>query len=117
MSLSAPLQALQRLPQSLLVGIVRAYRLLLSPSLGSACRFTPSCSLYTLQALQQHGALGGSYLGASRIVRCHPWCDGGPDDVPAQIRPPQLLTRWLDARAARHDSAISHPSPVSKTLL
>ncbi len=80
-----PLRWLVRLPQALLVGLVRGYRLLLSPSLGSACRFEPSCSAYALQALQQHGAAGGSYLTLRRLVRCHPWCDGGHDPVPAQL--------------------------------
>ena len=73
------------LPQSFLIGLVKAYRLLLSPSLGSACRFEPSCSAYSLQALQQHGAAGGSYLTLHRLVRCHPWCDGGTDPVPATL--------------------------------
>ena len=73
------------LPQFFLIGLVKAYRLLLSPSLGSACRFEPSCSVYSLQALQQHGAAGGSYLTLHRLARCHPWCDGGIDPVPATL--------------------------------
>ena len=73
------------LPQTFLIGLVKAYRLLLSPSLGSACRFEPSCSVYSLQALQQHGAAGGSYLTLHRLARCHPWCDGGIDLVPATL--------------------------------
>lgn len=77
-----PLVVLVRLPQTLLIGLVKAYRLLLSPWLGSACRFEPSCSAYSVQALQQHGAAIGSYLTLRRLVRCHPWCDGGMDPVP-----------------------------------
>jgi uncharacterized protein len=73
---------LLRLPQGVLIGLVKGYRLLLSPSLGSACRFEPSCSAYSLQALQQHGAAVGSYLTLRRLARCHPWCDGGMDPVP-----------------------------------
>jgi uncharacterized protein len=73
------------LPQTLLIGLVKGYRLLLSPSLGSACRFEPTCSVYSLQALQQHGAAGGSYLTLHRLARCHPWCDGGIDPVPATL--------------------------------
>ena len=114
------LHSLLRLPQSLLVGLVRGYRLLLSPSLGSSCRFTPSCSIYALAALQQHGAVGGSYLAAVRIARCHPWCDGGIDEVPAQLRAPQLFSRWLRASpssSANTLSSVSQPSPLSKTLL
>ena len=59
-----------------LISGVKAYRLLLSPWLGSSCRFEPTCSAYALQALEQHGALAGSYLMVSRIARCHPWCQG-----------------------------------------
>lgn len=73
---------LLRMPQTLLVGLVKGYRLLLSPCLGSACRFYPSCSAYSLEALQQHGAAVGSYLTVCRLARCHPWCDGGMDPVP-----------------------------------
>ena len=72
-----------RLPQQMLIGLVKAYRLLLSPWLGSACRFEPTCSAYSLQALQQHGAVRGSYLTLRRLVRCHPLCDGGHDPVPS----------------------------------
>jgi len=68
--------------QRLLIGLVRGYRLLLSPWLGSACRFEPTCSAYALQALQQHGAATGSYLTLRRLVRCQPWCAGGHDPVP-----------------------------------
>jgi putative membrane protein insertion efficiency factor len=74
----------------LLMALVRGYRLLLSPSLGSACRFEPTCSLYALQALEKHGAGVGSYLTARRLVRCHPWCAGGPDPVPEKA--PRLFT-------------------------
>ena len=74
--------SLLRMPQGVLIGLVKGYRLLLSPALGSACRFEPSCSAYSLQALQQHGAAVGSYLTLRRLARCHPWCDGGMDPVP-----------------------------------
>jgi len=66
----------------LLVGAVRAYRLLLSPWFGSACRFEPTCSVFALGALNQHGAAAGTYLAARRVLRCHPWCEGGIDPVP-----------------------------------
>ena len=70
------------LAQRTLIGVVKAYRLLLSPWLGSACRFTPTCSAYGLQALQEHGAAAGAYLTLARIARCHPLCAGGHDPVP-----------------------------------
>jgi len=66
-----------------LIRLVQAYRLLLSPWLGSACRFEPTCSIYALQALEMHGAGLGSYLTLRRLTRCHPWCAGGVDPVPA----------------------------------
>lgn len=68
----------------LLMALVRGYRLTLSPWIGSACRFEPTCSAYALEALGQHGAAAGSYLTLRRLARCHPWCDGGHDPVPAQ---------------------------------
>ena len=73
------------LPQTVLIGLVKAYRLLLSPCLGSSCRFEPSCSVYSLQALHQHGAVRGSYLTLHRLARCQPWCDGGTDPVPSTL--------------------------------
>ncbi len=111
---------LLELPQRALIVLVQGYRLLLSPSLGSACRFTPTCSLYALNALKQHGAAGGSYLAATRIVRCHPWCDGGLDAVPEHIAAPKLFSRWL--RTADHylpadAQSAERPTSVSKTLL
>ena len=78
--------------QRLLIGIVKGYRLVLSPWLGSACRFAPTCSVYSLEALDRHGAAAGAYLTVARIARCHPWCEGGHDPVPDA--PPRLFTRW-----------------------
>ncbi len=64
-----------------LIGLIQAYRWLLSPVLGSHCRFYPSCSAYGVEALRVHGGLRGSWLLARRIVRCHPWHAGGFDPV------------------------------------
>ena len=61
---------------------VRAYRLLLSPWVGHACRFQPTCSAYALEALERHGALRGGWLTLRRIGRCHPWGGWGHDPVP-----------------------------------
>ena len=61
---------------------VRAYRLLLSPWVGHACRFQPTCSAYALEALSRHGALRGSWLALRRLGRCHPWGGDGFDPVP-----------------------------------
>ena len=70
------------LPQRALIFLVRGYRLFLSPWLGSSCRFEPTCSAYSLQALQKHGAAVGAYMTLTRLARCHPFCEGGHDPVP-----------------------------------
>jgi hypothetical protein len=68
--------------KTLLITLVKGYRLLLSPWLGSSCRFEPTCSVYGLEALDRFGAAKGGYLMLARIGRCHPWCEGGLDPVP-----------------------------------
>jgi putative membrane protein insertion efficiency factor len=66
----------------LLIALIRLYQLLISPGLPASCRFTPSCSQYTLDAVRRYGALKGAWLGVRRLVRCHPWHPGGYDPVP-----------------------------------
>ncbi|QEL11102.1 membrane protein insertion efficiency factor YidD [Kushneria phosphatilytica] len=66
----------------LLVGVVRLYQYGISPLMGPRCRFWPSCSQYTVEALQAHGVCRGSWLALRRISRCHPWHEGGVDPVP-----------------------------------
>jgi hypothetical protein len=73
---------MKRMMTSLVVLLIRGYRLLLSPLLGRHCRFHPSCSEYALEALQRHGLWKGSRLALRRIGSCHPWHDGGFDPVP-----------------------------------
>jgi putative membrane protein insertion efficiency factor len=97
-------------PARALMALVRGYRLLLSPWLGNACRFEPTCSRYSLAALERHGALAGSYLTLHRLLRCHPLCAGGHDPVPDN--PPRLFTRLVcpspaPARAASSSSSES----------
>ncbi len=87
---------LSRLPQRGLIALVRGYRFALKPWLGNACRFEPTCSAYALEALERHGAAAGTYLAARRILRCHPWCDGGCDPVPAA--PPPLFAPFSKTR-------------------
>ncbi|HEY0061391.1 MAG TPA: membrane protein insertion efficiency factor YidD [Telluria sp.] len=67
---------------TLLVWILRAYQLVLSPMLGQRCRFYPSCSHYAIDAIKTHGAARGSWLTVRRVGRCHPWNEGGFDPVP-----------------------------------
>ena len=65
-----------------LIGLVRAYQVVLSPVMGGACRFEPSCSNYMIEALKTHGAVKGTLLGLWRILRCHPFGAHGYDPVP-----------------------------------
>jgi hypothetical protein len=62
--------------------LLRGYQYAISPLLGRSCRFYPSCSDYTVEAIERHGALRGSVLGFKRVMRCHPWHPGGFDPVP-----------------------------------
>jgi len=68
--------------RGLLIALVKAYRLLLSPFLGRHCRFEPTCSCYSIEALERYGALRGSWLTVRRLLRCHPFSPGGYDPVP-----------------------------------
>jgi putative membrane protein insertion efficiency factor len=65
-----------------LMGIIRIYQLVVSPLLGPRCRFHPSCSCYAHTAIERYGVLRGSWLGAKRLFRCHPFSEGGYDPVP-----------------------------------
>ena len=67
--------------KSLCLALIRVYRRYVSPMLPPSCRFTPSCSLYTLQALEKYGLLKGGFMGARRLLRCHPFSEGGYDPV------------------------------------
>ena len=87
------LAGLLQMPRRLLVLLVRLYRLLFSAWLGNVCRYHPSCSQYALDALQRHGALGGTALSAWRVLRCNPWCLGGCDPVPQDPPWRGLFTR------------------------
>ncbi|RMF18201.1 MAG: membrane protein insertion efficiency factor YidD [Gammaproteobacteria bacterium] len=69
-------------PARLLLGLIRLYQLTLSPFIGRQCRFWPTCSEYGMDAIRVHGALKGSVLTVRRLLRCHPWSEGGEDPVP-----------------------------------
>ena len=69
-------------PRRGVILLIRGYQRFISPGLPPSCRFTPSCSQYTLEAVQRYGVVRGGWLGVRRIVRCHPWNPGGFDPVP-----------------------------------
>ena len=68
--------------KKLLMGLVRGYQLPISPFMGNNCRYTPSCSEYTLEAMDKHGPFKGIWMGLKRVGRCHPFHEGGYDPVP-----------------------------------
>jgi len=68
--------------KSLLIGLIRLYRRVLSPWIGQQCRFEPTCSRYAEQAIELYGSWHGSWLAIRRVLRCHPLCAGGHDPVP-----------------------------------
>jgi uncharacterized protein len=72
-----------RLGRAPLLLLIRAYQLFLSPLLGPACRFSPTCSAYAAEAIERFGAIKGGYLAVRRILRCHPFARAGLDPVPA----------------------------------
>ena len=67
--------------------LIRGYQFTLSPLLGQSCRFHPSCSHYAHEAIGRFGAIKGSGLAAHRLLRCHPWAEGGFDPVPDATAP------------------------------
>lgn len=68
--------------RTVLIALIRAYQLCISPLLGPHCRFYPSCSQYAREAFERHGVWYGGWLAIRRVLRCHPWHAGGVDLVP-----------------------------------
>lgn len=87
---------LERALSAALVRLISAYQYLLSPWLGNACRYWPTCSEYAREAIEVHGPVQGSVLAAKRLCRCHPYGRGGVDPVP-----PPIDTRCRRDRAER----------------
>jgi putative membrane protein insertion efficiency factor len=71
--------------KKIFIGLIRGYQKFISPLFPPSCRYYPTCSNYSVQAIQKHGAIKGSIMGISRILRCHPFVKGGYDPVPEQF--------------------------------
>lgn len=72
--------------RKIIIGLLRAYQLLISPIIGPSCRFYPSCSEYAIEAVKSHGIFKGCFLAVRRVLRCHPGCEGGLDPVPEKTK-------------------------------
>lgn len=77
-----PIYDLTAAPKRTALGLIRLYQLTLSQAIPHSCRFTPTCSQYTFEAIEKHGLVKGVWLGAQRLARCHPFNPGGFDPVP-----------------------------------
>ena len=74
------------LAATLTIGLLRGYKLLVSPMFAGSCRFLPSCADYAREAVEVHGVVAGGWLAARRLARCHPLCEGGHDPVPSRLK-------------------------------
>jgi uncharacterized protein len=72
----------KKIIESLLIGAIKGYRKIISPMLPSSCIYTPTCSVYAEDAIKKHGIVRGLRLAARRLLRCHPFKQGGYDPVP-----------------------------------
>lgn len=82
LSTSDPLASVALIPRNVVLAALHGYRATISHLYGDVCKYYPSCSAYAVGAVQQHGVLKGAALTAARLARCHPWAQGGIDDVP-----------------------------------
>lgn len=76
---------IRKLGERVLILPIKFYRASISPMLPAACRFTPTCSQYAIEAIETHGAVKGSWLAIRRLGRCHPWGGTGYDPVPPKF--------------------------------
>ncbi len=84
--------------RTVLIGLLKAYRAVISPLYGSVCKYYPTCSAYALEAVSVHGAWRGTGLAMRRIAHCHPWSLGGYDPVPGT----QAAADWATEQRTSH---------------
>jgi uncharacterized protein len=100
----------------LLLGLIRAYQRWISPVRPPTCRFTPSCSVYAVTAVERHGALRGGWLATRRLLRCGPWHPGGHDPVPPAVEQRGPATprggAGLAQRATSTRAGVPAPTPT-----
>ncbi len=75
-------QELRKIASALPLALLKFYKLCISPYLGNHCRYTPTCSVYAMEAIQKYGIIKGGWLALKRLLRCHPWGGSGYDPVP-----------------------------------
>ncbi|MDY6327259.1 MAG: membrane protein insertion efficiency factor YidD [Bacteroidales bacterium] len=75
-------KAVSHVVSSILIGLIRLYQVTLSPLIGRACRYTPTCSNYGIEAIRKHGPVKGTFLTIKRVLSCNPWGGSGYDPVP-----------------------------------
>lgn len=92
----------------LLTAPIRFYQRFVSPALPPSCRYVPTCSSYAVQALQDHGALRGTWLSIRRLGRCHPWHEGGLDPVPP------VRERRSGAGSSSSVDSAAEPCPIGR---
>lgn len=92
----------------LLIGVLKLYRLLISPLYGNVCKYYPTCSAYALEAVTVHGSVKGTWLAARRLASCHPWSLGGYDPVPGT----PAAAAW---EAERAEKAAQSTDPVGSS--
>lgn len=74
------------------LGVIGVYKVIISPIIPKTCRFTPTCSTYTIQAIKEFGVIKGGVIGTKRLIKCGPWSKGGFDPIPLNIKGE---LRWL----------------------
>ena len=97
----------------LLTGLVRLYRLVISPLTPPSCRFYPTCSTYAIAAIERFGPWHGTRLAVARILRCQPFHPGGYDPIPETLRSPRVAAaEALTRRSFSSDALAGRPSPL-----